>query len=899
MKMNTTYIRSISQKALAFLAISSLMLSLVPIAHADGAGITTHNTPKTTYYVGEEIVLKVLRGDTLTGGVDVMLTTSGSGQFSGANLTTGSCSGAYASTGNANLSNAANQKGFCFKGTTPGTETITAIFGAELEIATFDVEIVALPTLNYNNNGDVTICKFNEGSSGSYLELDFAVGADGSLASGQSNNNGTALQNIIPPYQYLDANYVVRTVDGRNWDTAGQAIWNNGCTPVPPPPPPTCPSGTAGIPPVCIPVLPPPVFTCPPGTTGIFPICLPIIVPPPVVDMCPSVEGVQADTTLCPTPAPTTCTVVITSDTTDYVVEKSANAQTLSFIHPLWTANLGSAAWIWGDNPVADPTVSELQTFRKQFGFVGTVTSATLEVASDNTHAATLNTGTANAGGSSFGAPVSYNVASDIAQGNNTLSIAVTNTGVSGSSVTTNPAGLKYRLTIQGTPTTDADCSVPVTPPVVDMCPNITGVQASVPEGMIVDDAMNCVEDTPELLCKNLILNGSFEEPVADLNTHAGGRWESFETIPYWSSTGGFEIWNNLYGGGSASSSQNIELDGAANTTISQSVTTEIGARYTLSFDFSARPGVASNSVAVTANSLSLLTATVDGTALSSNVWTPYQQSFVANATSTVISFADTGVSDSLGTLVDNVSLCYVAEPVYGCTDSEALNFNETATIDNESCVYGEGEGEGDFDTYRIEGYLWHDSDRNQEWEGFGNEDRNGGDERPLSDWTVTITNGTKTFSTVSDANGFYFFEVPAGTWTITSVAERGWRGTTEQSYTVTVPEVTAPSIVTMIKEFIIPTAHAAVLDTFGPYNFGLTKTSGGGTGSSAGGDSDGPDGSVAGISTSTTATPEPLVLGEQVSVVPTGAPNTGAGGFTVEVIGYFAVLPRKSYIVR
>lgn len=201
-------------------------------------------------------------------------------------------------------------------------------------------------------------------------------------------------------------------------------------------------------------------------------------------------------------PPPATCTVTLVSDTSDFVVEKNANAQVLTFIHGAWTAMFGSASWIWGDNPVVLSTGDETQTFRKQFGFVGAVTGATLEVASDNGHVAALNGTATSTGGSTFNAPVSYNVTSAVAQGNNQLLIAVTNDGPV-TDPKTNPAGLKYKLTINGTPTTDSDCAVPYVPP-VDVCSNLDGNQATVPEGHTANDGI-CTQngggDNDELSC--------------------------------------------------------------------------------------------------------------------------------------------------------------------------------------------------------------------------------------------------------------------------------------------------------------------------------------------------------------------------------------------------------------
>jgi hypothetical protein len=69
-------------------------------------------------------------------------------------------------------------------------------------------------------------------------------------------------------------------------------------------------------------------------------------------------------------------------------------------------------------------------------------------------------------GGSSFDTAVSYDVDSLINEsGNNELDIAVTNIGVNGADATTNPAGVMYKLVIEGEVTSDADCATPYVPP--------------------------------------------------------------------------------------------------------------------------------------------------------------------------------------------------------------------------------------------------------------------------------------------------------------------------------------------------------------------------------------------------------------------------------------------------
>jgi Prealbumin-like fold domain len=361
---------------------------------------------------------------------------------------------------------------------------------------------------------------------------------------------------------------------------------------------------------------------------------------------------------------PDLCTVTIVSDTNDFVIEKGANAQELTFIHDAWDAVLGAAEWIWGDDPVVTSSDSQTQTFRKQFGFVGDVTSATLEIASDNGHSATVNGGPAKVGGSSFGSAVSYNVTSEINEsGNNELLIAVTNDGAV-SDPQTNPAGLKYRLTIEGEVTSDADCSIAYIPP------------------------------TPEV------------------------------------------------------------------------------------------------------------------------------------------------------------------------------------------------------DTYRIKGYVWHDDNRNTNWDGFESEEEQEDVEDSLEGWTVNITNGSTNLSTTTDESGFYYFNVPAGTWTITEVVKNGWDRTTQESHVVTVPVVPVVTLLDSIFNLILPTAHAALVGTYGDYNFGNDEEeSNGGGGGGSRLSRPAPTPTVAGEATST-----PEVLGEQVSIVPVGAPATGNGGMSgiVFAIGQLLVVPRR-----
>jgi len=200
-------------------------------------------------------------------------------------------------------------------------------------------------------------------------------------------------------------------------------------------------------------------------------------------------------------------------------------------------------------------------------------------------------------------------------------------------------------------------------------------------------------------------------------------------------------------------------------------------------------------------------------------------------------------------------------------------------------------------DLYKVEGYVWHDDNENTIWDGVDNDDQSANTEPALAGWKVTITNGNETFSTTTDQNGYYYFEVPAGTWTISEQVQNGWKQTapTTTTYTVTVPATpTTLSLVDSILNFLVPTAHAAVVDTFGLFNFGNDKlpevTNGGGGGGggrrhSGGSKSGSSSDNSSDDSNETVNTPEPQVLGEQVSAVPFGAPNAGAGGTASPIV--------------
>ncbi len=234
---------------------------------------------------------------------------------------------------------------------------------------------------------------------------------------------------------------------------------------------------------------------------------------------------------------------------------------------------------------------------------------------------------------------------------------------------------------------------------------------------------------------------------------------------------------------------------------------------------------------------------------------------------------------------------------LYSVTEGEYSGYSADDVIFSEDCSGTIVEGEdltctvtNDQDRYVITGYVWRD--RNSDGED------DGGNEAGVAGVTIMASNGTDEITTETDESGLYTLNVPQGTWTV-SEADADWR-VTEESFQYTIvaprpePEITlAPAgFFASIMNAIIPTAHAAIIDSFSQANFGVTPAGGGsGNGVSLSLSSSG-SGSVAGASDSADDAPAGVVLGEATSALPAGAPNTGAGGAAASpVASLFALL--------
>ncbi len=83
------------------------------------------------------------------------------------------------------------------------------------------------------------------------------------------------------------------------------------------------------------------------------------------------------------------------------------------------------------------------------------------------------------------------------------------------------------------------------------------------------------------------------------------------------------------------------------------------------------------------------------------------------------------------------------------------------------TCDFGNVEFDGPL--YTLSGYKWNDLDADGLWDEG---------ESALSDWTISVTNGSTTDTTITDEDGFYLFLVPTGDWTVSEVAKSGWTQT-------------------------------------------------------------------------------------------------------------------------
>lgn len=311
--------------------------------------------------------------------------------------------------------------------------------------------------------------------------------------------------------------------------------------------------------------------------------------------------------------------------------------------HPSWTSIPG-AIWIWDEQIDGDGShPAGTKIFTRTFDIGGTPLGATLQLSADNGYLVELNGEflCEDDDPQNWSSVDTCIIAdSDLMNGENTLTFTVENYD----HASPNPGGLIYKLTVN-----ENECEVP----------------------------------NPDHQCipgEELILNGSFETPLV---THAA-LWDTFDSgtsglewLVDWVTgvvgpdPASLELHRGVAGWVSSDGSQHAELDGdtegpdgstsgeEASTRISQTIPTVPGETYTLSFEFSPRPGTSAteNVLEIFWDGVEEDEISADGSANGNTDWTTHTYSFEATDWFTELAFEDAGTANSVGTFLDDVSL--------------------------------------------------------------------------------------------------------------------------------------------------------------------------------------------------------------------------------------------------
>lgn len=163
-----------------------------------------------------------------------------------------------------------------------------------------------------------------------------------------------------------------------------------------------------------------------------------------------------------------TCHLEIVSNSTTMV--GSSPAVELSVVHTAWTADLDGehvvgmpndgandgSKWIWITDGPTQPTVDQDYTFDRSFVWNGTASALTLYLATDNLYTSVKlngNTIGSTADDNNFTSATEDVFVVNTAflnQGSNLLQVTVRNLGLSVSTASSNPAGLLFKLEIDG-----------------------------------------------------------------------------------------------------------------------------------------------------------------------------------------------------------------------------------------------------------------------------------------------------------------------------------------------------------------------------------------------------------------------------------------------------------------
>ena len=158
------------------------------------------------------------------------------------------------------------------------------------------------------------------------------------------------------------------------------------------------------------------------------------------------------------------------------------------------------------------------------------------------------------------------------------------------------------------------------------------------------------------LATPSLLTNGSFENgPVLGL-----GSWGNYASLPGWQGApnSGIELRRNAVGA-AQDGTYFVELDTTANSWMTQTVDTDPGMLYTLSWYYSPRIGVAaaSNPIEVYWNNVLVATSGGSGSGQNAHQWQPFSVGVAGTGGFDTLKFVATGTSDSFGGSLDNIAL--------------------------------------------------------------------------------------------------------------------------------------------------------------------------------------------------------------------------------------------------
>ena len=148
---------------------------------------------------------------------------------------------------------------------------------------------------------------------------------------------------------------------------------------------------------------------------------------------------------------PNQCSIV--SDTTNIIEDGGYAVET--YVHSNWINSITDsiAKWIWSNSQVANPAEEEIKTFVKKFNVSGTVDSAIIKIAVDNSYGLEINgqavTVPGMGGEDNFSSLKEVDVKEYLVAGDNTIKFTVKNLAQEGGTYDSNPAGLLYDLDIK------------------------------------------------------------------------------------------------------------------------------------------------------------------------------------------------------------------------------------------------------------------------------------------------------------------------------------------------------------------------------------------------------------------------------------------------------------------